>query len=212
MSDPFQHVNRKGDIYYLQSNAGSSGQFKYSFSRNPSAQAVVALPDGYEVREHPETAQVVIRRHKPSQIHVAEKTQLEESIRQQAKGLLFMVDLEDRSLIVYTSDMDADVRLMALRGIAPMDEETALRTHHWMLTHARYSKMLRFTLTDRMTRRFSLERWCFSGSIDNWILIDGDSTLPELADKYVRHLAQESFFELMGFQSPNSAACAMQRS
>jgi hypothetical protein len=77
------------------------------------------------------------------------------------------------------------------------DEETALRTHHWMLTHARYSKMLRFILTDRKTRRFSLERWCFSGSIDNWIWIDGDSTLSELADKYVRHLGQESFFELM---------------
>jgi hypothetical protein len=87
---------------------------------------------------------------------------------------LFIVDLEDRSLVVYTSDMDVDVRLMAMRGIAPMDEETALRTHHWMLTHARYSKMLRFTLTDRKTRRFSLERWCFSGSIDNWIWIDGE--------------------------------------
>ncbi len=196
MSNAFQYVNRKGDIYYLQSKAGSSGQLKYSFSRKPGAQPVAALPNGYEVREHPETAQVVIRRHKPSQIHADEKSQLEESIRQQAKRLLFIVDLEDRSLIVYTSDMDADVRLMALRGIAPMDEETALRTHHWMLTHARYSKMLRFTLTDRKTRLFSLERWCLSGSIDNWIWIDGDSTLPKLADKYVRHLGQESFFEL----------------
>jgi hypothetical protein len=197
MSKAFQHVNRKGDIYYLQSKEGSSGQVKYSFSRKLTAQPVAALPDGYEVREHPETAQVVIRRQKPSQIYSEEKSRLEESIRQRAKGLLFIVDLEDRSLVVYTSEMDADVRLMAMRGIAPMDEETALRTHHWMLAHARYSRMLRFILTDRKTRRFSLERWCFSGSIDNWIWIDGDSTLSELADKYVRHLGQESFFELM---------------
>ena len=129
------------------------------------------------MREHPETAQVVVRRHKPSQIHGEEKSYSEESIRQGAKGPLFIVDLEDRSPVVYTSDTEADVRLMAIRRIAPVDEETALRTRHWMLTHARYSKMLRFTLTDRKTRRFSLERWCFSGSIDNWIWIDGDTHL-----------------------------------
>jgi hypothetical protein len=197
MSGSFQHVNRKGDVYYLQSKVGKSGQTKYSFTRKLSADPVASLPEGYEVREHPDTAQVVIRRYKPSRILPEEKSQLEELIRQHVTGLMFTVDMEDRSLTVYTSDMDADVRLMALRGIAPMDEQTAVRTHHWMLARARYSKMLRFTLTDDDTRLFSAERWCFSGGIDNWILIDGDATLSELAEKYVRHLGQESFFELM---------------
>jgi hypothetical protein len=196
IGNAFQKVNRKGDVYYLQSKEGKSGQLAYSFTRKLTGEPVVALPGGYEVREHPETAQVVIRRYRPSQISSEEKSLLEESIRQRGTGLLFIVDVEDCFLTVYTSDMDAEVRLMALHRIVSMDEQTELQRRHWMLANARYSRMLRFALKDPKTRRFSVERWCFAGSIDNWIALRGDGSLSELAEKYVSHLNQESFFTL----------------
>ena len=32
-----------------------------------------------------------------------------------------------------------------------------------------YQKVLRFTLTDEKSRTFRVQRWCFKGSIDDWI-------------------------------------------
>ncbi len=59
-----------------------------------------------------------------------------------------------------------------------------------------YNKMLRFTLTDEKTRQFSVDRWCFRGSIDDWFPLDCGE-LRKLVEKYCRHIGKESFFELM---------------
>ena len=59
-----------------------------------------------------------------------------------------------------------------------------------------YHPMLRFTLKDKTTRQFSVDRWCFRGSIDDWFFLDCGE-LRKLVEKYCRHLGKESFFELM---------------
>ena len=67
----------------------------------------------------------------------------------------------------------------------------------FMLSRAKYDKMMRFTLTDAGSRHFNVERWCFRGGIDDWHFLEGDAPLETLVGKYVRHLGQESFFALM---------------
>lgn len=197
LSAAFHYTNRVGDTYHLQATPGKSGKTKYSFARKPTGVAVERLPEGYEVREHPETGQVVVRRIKPSAILPQEKTLLEKAIREQTDGLLFIVDLEERSLVVYTSEMDADARLGLLRHFVPMNSATAQGLKQEMLRNARYAKMMRFTLADPEARLFNVDRWCFRGSIDDWYFLEGHQPLSALAEKYVRHLGQDSFFDLM---------------
>jgi hypothetical protein len=60
-----------------------------------------------------------------------------------------------------------------------------------------FHQMLRFMLTDEKTRSFSVDRWCFRGSIDDWFSVLGGGKLPQVVEKYCRHLGKESFFELM---------------
>ena len=67
----------------------------------------------------------------------------------------------------------------------------------WLVQDLNYSKMMRFTLLDDSPRRFGAERWCFLGSIDNWLSLNGLKSLNKLLAKYVPHLGKESFFELM---------------
>jgi hypothetical protein len=56
--------------------------------------------------------------------------------------------------------------------------------------------VMRFTLEDKETRQFAVDRWCFRGSIDDWIPLSfGD--LPKLVARYCPHLGKESFFDLM---------------
>jgi hypothetical protein len=55
---------------------------------------------------------------------------------------------------------------------------------------------MRFTLVDEKTRIFKTERYCFLGSIDDWIHIGPPDILKNILEKYTRHLGEESFFEL----------------
>ena len=65
--------------------------------------------------------------------------------------------------------------------------------------HATYMPLLRFTLIDSNKRIFSTERWCFRGSIDDWISLFeyDDGSLHELCEDLFPHLGQESFYDIL---------------
>jgi hypothetical protein len=63
--------------------------------------------------------------------------------------------------------------------------------------HIRYSPVLQFILEDEERRIFVVQRYCYRGSIDDWIYVGGSGKLEKLVQQYVKHLDKESFFELM---------------
>ena len=70
------------------------------------------------------------------------------------------------------------------------------RTESIQEQFAKYQAILRFQLTDPQHRRFAPERYCFRGSVDDWIPIGPPDTLPNLVARYAKHLGQDSFYEL----------------
>jgi hypothetical protein len=61
-------------------------------------------------------------------------------------------------------------------------------------------KVLRFTLVDEDDRTFHAQRWCFRGSVDDWIGLwssGGDGPLTDLVKRFCPHVGRESFYELM---------------
>jgi hypothetical protein len=193
---PFQHTNRRGDVYCVQVKKRGD-KIAYSAARKPSGKLIDRLPEGYEIYEKPENAQVFVRRIKPTKILPLERQLAETSIRKLANLEHFIVDVEADSLVVFLTDAEPDASLSILRSMAPMTADQARSMKDFMIGRAMYTKMLRFTLTDEQNRAFSAERWCFLGSIDDWYFLDGEKTLADLVERYVPHLGQESFFELM---------------
>jgi hypothetical protein len=63
--------------------------------------------------------------------------------------------------------------------------------------HGRFTPVLRFILDDEARRTFRAERWCYLGSIDDWIDIGSPGPLDRLARQMVPKLGTEAFFELM---------------
>ena len=43
---------------------------------------------------------------------------------------------------------------------------------------------------------FAPERYCFRGSVDDWISIGDADKLQRLAEKCIKHLGRESFYEV----------------
>jgi hypothetical protein len=49
---------------------------------------------------------------------------------------------------------------------------------------------------DAQRRTFQTQRYCFLGSVDDWIEIGQPGKLTQLVKKYVKHLGKESYLEL----------------
>lgn len=200
-SGALAYENRRGDVFYLQAGKTPSGKPKYYAALKVTGRPVAALPEGYEIYEKPDTAQVFVRKVKPSRISELERKQAEAAVRE-ASGLeYFIVAIEGDALVVYTpstrrSEFD---RLMAeLASFALRNHPAALdAARDQQLRRCPYVKMLRFALVDPDTRCYHAQRWCFRGSIDDWIALYDMGPLITLVAKYAKHLDSESFFELM---------------
>ena len=83
-----------------------------------------------------------------------------------------IVDVEENSLIVWTPSMDVSEADDLIRNLAG-DRASSMTGvfRQAILTQSPYTKMLRFTLSNPDRRLFTAERWCFRGSIDDWIFI-----------------------------------------
>ena len=162
-----RYVNRKGQTFFLHETRTTTGKPKYFFSMEDDGVLVEAIPEGHEVYEDPD-AQVFLRKKLPRLITDEEIAVVREGLRTHARGQPCTADVREKHIVVYHSE----------RGDL-------------------YQKVLRFTLIDEDRRRFVAERWCFLGSIDDWIHLSGDGDLGALVGRYGPHIGKESFFALM---------------
>jgi hypothetical protein len=193
-----QYENRRGQTYHLQQGKTPTGKPKYYMGRKLTGTPLDALPDGLEIYESPERGQVFVRKVKTSAITALEKEMTTDAIRRSSGIEHVIVDVEEDSLVVYVPSMDiseAEQLIHALAGAVSSTRARELRQS--LLKRSPYEKMLRFVLVNAEHRAFAVQRWCFRGSIDDWIYLGGPAPLAELVGKYSKHLGKESFFDLL---------------
>jgi hypothetical protein len=183
---PVTHVNRKGDTYYLHAGTTRTGKPRYWFSKSTEGELVETIPEGYEIYENPD-AQVFLRKIVPQLVTPAEIAVVEEGLRRYAPEQNCKVDVRGEHIVVYHAErVRLDLERFGFGELPPS----------WR----NYMKVLRFTLADEQDRTFWVQRWCFRGSIDDWIdlwMSGNEGKLPALVRKFCPHIGQESFFELM---------------
>ncbi len=183
---PVTHINRAEDTYYLHEGTTKTGKPRYWFSKSTDGDLVEKIPDGYEVYENPDR-QVFLRKIQPQVIFPLEVAMVEKGLERYAPGQHCIVDVQKEDIVIYHAErVRLDTSFFGLRELPDR--------------FLRYTKVMRFTLVDKEDRTFQAQRWCFRGSIDDWIDLwmgGGHGPLPDLVAKYCRHIGQESFFELM---------------
>jgi len=101
-------------------------------------------------------------------------------------------DIRGRQITIYGSEVEKGFSSLKtlLQGITSLDAFAKI-----VMEHVTYMPLLRFTLIDSSKRTFSIERWCFKGSIDDWIsLFEYNSgSLRKLSEDLFPHIGQESF-------------------
>jgi hypothetical protein len=192
MTMPITHVNAKGKTYYLHQGVTKTGKPKYYFSLKNTGTLATAIPAGFEIYETP-NAQVLLRKIPPKLITDEERQLVEAGMRQYSDVHDYKIDVKGNAIVIYTADQDADEFSNRLKGLNPVISETKIREFFASLAH--YSPMLQFNLENSERRVFSAQRYCFLGSIDDWIYI-GHGELATLVKTYLKHLGKDSYFEL----------------
>ena len=182
---PVTHVNRKRDTYYLHAGTTRKGKPRYWFSKSTEGELVETIPEGYEVYENPD-AQVFLRKIVPQLVTPGEIAVVEEGLEHFAPGQNCLIDVHGKHIVVYYAErVRLDLERFGFRELPP--------------SYRDYMKVMRFTLADEKDRTFRVQRWCFRGSIDDWIDIwesRSEGRLSDLLKRFCPHIGQESFFEL----------------
>jgi hypothetical protein len=186
-----EYTNRRGKKHYLHEGKTKTGKPKYFFSLKAEGSLVETIPAGYEIYENP-NAQVFLRKISPQLVKPEEIAIVQNGVKKYAKLEYFIVDVKGANIIIYLCDQNVD-ELMNLITVAGTD--TAGMKERLIQSFS-YSPMMQFILDDVATREFRVERWCFLGSVDDWLFLDSSTDLNALVKKYIRHLGQESFYEL----------------
>jgi hypothetical protein len=191
---PITHTNAKGKTYYLHQGTTKTGKPKYYFSMESNGALAESIPEGFEIYENP-NAQVFLRRIPPKIITDEERQVVEDGMRTYADVKDYKIDIRGNVIAIYTADQDMATLAAIIRDPHASSEENA-RRRQVVRESIHYSDLLRFMLINDRRRIFVTQRYCFIGSIDDWIDIGRSGTLAHLVQQYVKHLGKESYFNL----------------
>jgi hypothetical protein len=191
---PITHTNAKGQTFTLHQGTTKTGKPKYYFAMQGEGTLAEAIPAGYEIYENP-NAQVFLRRIPPRIITDEERRIVEEGMRTYATVKDYKIDVKGNALLIYTAEQDIEALAEILSRTHPNPlENVELMTNLRKAIH--FSPMLVYQLVDDTRRTFQTQRYCFLGSVDDWIEIGKPGKLATLVKKYVKHLGQDSYVEL----------------
>ena len=197
---PVTHTNRKGVTYYLRRTVTKTGKPRYVFAREPKGELVEQIPEGWRISESVNGI-VSLVRDRPAQILPQELAAVEAAVGRHPKSHNYRVAVKRNRIEVYERvGPDADDVLNIFTKIGLGDPGMRHRIEGLradMDRRAQFTPALRFILADAEQRTFYTKRWCYLGSIDDWIHVGSRGPLDRLARQWIPRLGTDALFEVL---------------
>ncbi len=189
------YTNRKGSKYFLNKGVTKTGKPRHYFAREQKSEPVEEVPQGYEIEESVNGI-VSLVKVRPKLIPYEEWVCVEEALARHPKARNYRVAVKDKQIIVYEG-VGWDVgKLMEIFEGFPILPNARERLEDNRDRSAQYTPVMRFILDDQETREYHAERWCYRGSIDDWIYAGHSGKIYTLAKKLIPALGADEFYEL----------------
>lgn len=186
---PFSHTSRTGKTYHLYTGPKRGGGTQHYLSTKPTGTPAERLPEGFEVYETV-NGQVYLRRQQPKLIDDQELECLRRRLAQPRPGHRYRLEVRGDTITLHESSRGPGLAEV----ISPFLSPGRLADLEDRFAH--YQPIMRFLLVNAERRLFAPERYCFRGSVDDWISIGAPEPLEKLAAKYLKHLGHDSLYEL----------------
>jgi hypothetical protein len=190
------YTNWRGVTYYLCRGATKTGKPRYYFTREPKGEPVEQIPEGWKISESVNGV-VSLVKDRPAQIRLEEVEAVEAAVRRHPKSHNYRVNIKHNRIEVYERVGPAPDELVAgLREVGLLVPGRADRLWESLERRARFTPVLRFIIADAEQRTFRTERWCYLGSIDDWIHVGPMGPVDRLAHHWVPKLGTDALFEV----------------
>jgi hypothetical protein len=159
-------------------------------STDPDGQIAEAIPGGFEIHETP-NGQVYLRKAKPALIRPDDLALVNAELsKRQTRQHCYLAEVTGKEILIY----EGDTHIETLRAINIRFSKRGLE--EYAARNAQYTAVMRFILINKATRDFAPQRFCFRGSVDDWISIGGPAPLENLVSKFFKHLGSDSIYDL----------------
>ena len=186
------HINRQGKRYYLHTGPTKGGGSQHFFSMKSTGALADTVPEGYEIHESV-NARVYLRRQRTQLIREDEVEEIRQRLLKLKTTMRYQVETRAGHLTIYETRSSLEPFGFLMEILSPSKLEKLGEVNDQF---AYYQPVMRFALVDGEQRKFAPERFCFLGSVEDWIPIGPPDTLAKLAPKLLKHLGKESFYEL----------------
>jgi hypothetical protein len=193
---PITYTNRKGITYWLCRGTTKTGRERFYFARQSRGEPVEELPPGFVISESVNGV-VSLSRDRPSGIQPAEMALIERALARHPQGFMYRVEAKDSRITIYEACQPALDSVYRTLGVARSGQDPLIEQFPVRAWQPRFAPVMRFILADPDTRHFRAQRWCYLGSIDDWIdLYEHRGPLADLAKSLVPTLGTDQFFDL----------------
>lgn len=193
---PITYTNRKQKTYYLHQGKTKTGKPRYHFSMEAKGNFAKTIPEGFEIYENP-NAQVFLRKIPPKLITDQELNIVRDGMKSFSLVERYIIDIKKETISIFTPTQDVSSMSEFLESTAKDLGRTHKDIQALLEQTLTFNSNLRFVLVDKQTRLFQTERYCYLGSIDDWIEIGSTDKLKTLVKTYVKHIDQDSYYELI---------------
>jgi len=184
---PVEYINRQNEKYYLKTAPTKAGKYsiapyKTSKKINP-VELVDEIPPGYEFYEDPKEARVYFRKIPAYNISDEEVGIIDSVMKKHETVSDYLINKGVNDITVYVSNL-GDMKYCG-DDIVPGFRER-------LYLFRRYDDNLKFIKTGK---KYSVQRYCYLGSVDDWITLECSNDLRYLAEKYCYHIDKESLYD-----------------
>ena len=185
----------KGKNYYLKSRKTKKGNTTYYMTGKLDEVCLNEVPKGYEVFEKYDLGVLYIRREKISKFSKKDIAIIEKELKKCSSIDGYLIDVHGEEIKIYTvENADGTNSLINNYLNISLNKDKILVARNSLL---RYEERLKINFQDNNDfKGFEVMRYCYRGSVDDWIVIDAGEDLKELAEKNIFHLGKESYFNL----------------
>lgn len=154
------------------------------------------LPRGYEVFEKYDTNIMYLRKNKKSKYSLREITILEAELIKNTTVGSFKIDVYGDLIKIYIVD----------KGDLIDDDDSSKLSGFMGLINSKINSLFRYNERMRIYKQtvngeqeYKFQRYCYRGSVDDWILVDSGDEFKKLVKENIYHLGKDSYFELLPY-------------
>ena len=187
--------NSREEAFYIKYKKTKKGNTTYYMTKKLDEDCLDAEPVGFEVFEKPDSRTMFIRRRKPNKFGLKGINIIKKELNKNKDIADFKIDVIGDIVKVYTTDIEDSGESIFDGGLSQLLNSKE-RLDFFKKRFQRYEERMRIKLVEKKEQKeYLVYRYCYRGSVDDWIIIDAGDDLGQLAKDNLRLIGTEEYFE-----------------